>query len=101
MPTSTSVTRTPEAEIGHEAPVSVDEPELEPLPVGKPPSPHGTGSVAPEPAEPLLDPPLPLDAPPELALELPAPEPLPTPLLPELPVLELPLPEPPPLVAPW
>jgi hypothetical protein len=106
MPTSISVVRTPEAEIGHEAPVSVDEPEL--LPVAAPPSPHGTtGGAIPESAEPLLEPlplldPLllpelpPLDAPPEL---LP-PEllPLPEPLLPELPAPEPPVPDPPLLV---
>src|SRR5579859_3015062 len=94
MPTSISVTRTLEAEIGHDAPVSVDDPELEPLPVGKPASPQYTGIATPESAEPLLDPPLLLDVPPELPLELPAPEPLPEPLPPELPVPELPLPEP-------
>ena len=69
--------------------MSVEEPELEPLPVGGPPSPHDTGGVAPES---LLDPPLPL--------EVPAPEPLPELLLPELPVLELSSPEPLLLVAP-
>jgi hypothetical protein len=101
MPTSTSVTRTPVAETGHDAPVSVEEPELAPLPVGKPPSPHDTGGVAPDPPEPLLDPlPLPLPAPPELPLELPAPEPLPELPVLELPVLEPPLPELLPLVVP-
>jgi hypothetical protein len=92
MPTSISVTRTLEAETGHDAPVSVEEPELDPVPVSKPPSPHETGGVAPESAEPLLDPPLPL--------ELLAPEPLPELLLPKLPLLELPLPEPLLLVVP-
>ena len=91
-PTSISVTRTLEAETGHDAPVSVEEPELEPLPAGTPASPQYTGSGPPESAEPLLDPPLLLDVPPELPLELPAPEPLPDVLPPELPVPELPLP---------
>jgi hypothetical protein len=102
MPTSISVMRTPEAETGHDAPVSVEEPELAPLPVGKPPSPHDTGGAAPDPPEPLLDPlplPLPLGAPPELPA-LPAPEPLPELPVLELPVLEPPLPELLPLVAP-
>jgi hypothetical protein len=99
MPTSISVTLTPDAATGHDAPVSVEAPELEPLPMSTPPSPHDTGRATPESPEPLLDPLLPLDVPPELPLELPAPEPLPEPLPPELPVPELPL-EPLLLVAP-
>jgi hypothetical protein len=95
MPTSISVTRTPAADTGHDAPVSVDTPPLEPFPVTRPPSPHITRGVTPASAEPLLDPPLDEapELPPELAPELP-PEPLPDPLPPELPVPELPLPEP-------
>ena len=104
MPTSISVTRTPEAETGHEAPVSVEAPELEPPTVGMPPSPHDTGGVAPEspeaPLEPPLEPPLPLpllcDAPPELPDEAP----LPAPLLPELPAFAPP-PEALLAVGPW
>jgi hypothetical protein len=87
-PTSISVTRTPEAVTGHDAPVSVDAPELEPL-AGKPASPQYIGIEPSESIEPLLEPPLLLDVPPELPLELLTPEPLPEPpLLPELPLPE-------------
>jgi|SRR5215472_11810508 len=104
---------TPEAEIGHDAPVSFEEPQP---PMADPPSPQGTNVPVPESADPLLDlvplldplppldppllPPLLLDAAPELLLELLAPASRPEPPLPELPVLEVPPPEPPPLDAP-
>src|ERR1019366_3649979 len=65
-PTSISVTRTPEAATAHDAPVSVEEPELDPRPEGSPAPPQYTGRETPESAEPLLEPLLPLDAPPEL-----------------------------------
>jgi hypothetical protein len=82
--------RTPAADTGHDAPVSFEEPPLEPLPVGKPASPQYTGIAPSESSEPLLETPLSLDVP-ELPLELPAPEPLAEPAAPELPPLELPL----------
>jgi hypothetical protein len=105
MPTSISVMRTPEAEIGHDAPVSLEELQLPTVVV--PPSPHGTNEPVPESADPPLDAlpppdPLPLDPPllpplllplaPELGPELLPPEPGPE-LLPP----EPPRPEPPPL----
>jgi hypothetical protein len=94
------LTRTLEAATGHDAPVSVEEPELEPPTTGAvPPSPHDTGGAVPESAEPPLDPPLPLlpllcDPPPELPDDAPLPE-----LLPELPAFSPPLE--PPLAVPW
>jgi hypothetical protein len=80
--------------------VSVEDPGLEPLPAGKPPSRQYTGGGPPESAEPPLDPPLPLEVPAELPLEPPAPEPLPEAVAPELAMPELPSSEALPLVAP-